>query len=144
MKNFVGLSDCTIYPGVYVPLMKGKEVLHELKHLKKEDVAHPPVNIAELPDLFKIEMVIPGMKREEIMIDAKDHKLFVYGAHKKPNESKEPRQGSPSGGFGKRIKLPKNADIEFASAEYKSGILSICCLKTNKPTKKLHTHLVVY
>jgi HSP20 family protein len=144
MKNFVSFSQDTIYPGVYVPLIKGKEVLDELKHLKKEDMVHPSVNIAELPDSFKIEMAIPGMKREEIMIDAEDHKLFVYGAHKKIYES-EDQVGTTCGGFGKRIKLPKNADIEFASAEYKSGILSICFLKTKKSiNKKLRTQLVVY
>ena len=38
MKNFVSFSQDTIYPGVYVPLIKGKEVLDELKHLKKEDM----------------------------------------------------------------------------------------------------------
>jgi HSP20 family protein len=144
MKNLAGLSDCTIYPGVYVPLTKGKGLLHELKQLKKEDVVHPSANIAELPDSFKIEIVIPGMKREEIMIDAKDHKLFVYGAHKKSDVTKEQIEEPVYGGFGKHIRLPKNADIEFASAEYKSGVLSICFLKTNRPTKKLHTHLIVY
>ncbi len=144
MKNLVGLSDCSVYPGVYVPLQKGNEVLRELKQLKKEDVVHPATNISELPDSFKIEMVIPGMKREEIMVDAKDHKLYIYGAHKRRIAVKDQIEEPLFGGFGKHIKLPKNADIEFAVAEYKSGVLSICCLKTSRSTKKLRTHLIVY
>jgi len=142
MKNLSGLSDCSVYPGVYVPFKGGSEVLHQLKRLKKQSVAHPTVNISELPDSFKIEMIIPGMKRDEIMIDARDHKLFVYGTHKHQDTTGE--LTGVLGAFDRHIKLPRNGDIEFASAEYKSGILCICFLKTDKPNRSLNTRIVVY
>lgn len=147
MKNISSLSDSCIYPGIYVPLTREKEILRELKHLKKENVVHPPISISELSDSFKLEMFIPGMKRENIIIDASDLRVFIYGTHREPEDFQKNADQIGSfkwEGFGSHFKLPKNADIEFASAEYKSGMLSIHFHKTHKPTKKLHTHLVVY
>ena len=44
----------------------------------------------------------------------------------------------------RHILLPKHADIEFVSAEYSKGILSLHIPKTEYPQKKLTSRIVVY
>ena len=46
--------------------------------------------------------------------------------------------------FERLITLPMNAEAEFVSAEYKSGILCMHVPKTDHPSKNMHTRIVVY
>ena len=141
------LAVPSIYPGEYVPLVSDKEIIEELNHLSQSEINQPAVNIREEKEVFNIEVAIPGVDRAEMVIYAHGTILSVCTAHK------HTLAGEPKGafihefscdGFDRQIELPENADTEFASAEYKSGILHLCLAKVNKPVKNPYTRIAVY
>ncbi|UEG50143.1 Hsp20/alpha crystallin family protein [Ferruginibacter lapsinanis] len=141
------LSTNSIYPGEFIPLFSEEEIRNELNRSVKEDIVYPPVNMLELRDSFEIEVALPGIKREELLINCDDNILSVCVIHKE--------QGSQRAGnfqlhefnyecFDRHIILPENVDAEFVNAEYKEGILHLRLPKTDQPSKKPHTRIVVY
>lgn len=136
-----------IYPGEYIPLIKPEELASELKKQKKGTVVQPLVNIRERPEHFHIELAIPGLKREDFFISARDNTLSIAALHKKCGEE---RQNSFQlhefnyDCFRHQIMLPENVDTEFVIAEYKRGILHLYIPKTKQVVKGLHTSIVVY
>ena len=134
-------SNCLIYPGEYVSLYNNDEIT---KNLKRSDKVHtiPAVNITELADSFKIEMAIPGVQRENLVVNADGNILSVCVVNQSSSQSGK-RQVSYDG-FEYPIVLPGNIDAQFISAEYLSGILVIHVSKTKQPMRDLHTRIVVY
>lgn len=148
MKNDVLYdTDSLVYPGVYVPLLKEEEVQSALKRSQEGETVLPPVNVTELPDLFKVEVAIPGVKQENFLIYADENILSVFVVHKecglKEGESFQLHEFNYQC-FNRDIILPDNADAEFASAEYEAGILRLYVPKAKQPGKNQHTRIVVY
>src|SRR5580658_1807420 len=65
------------YPGGYVDLPKNEEIIIGQIFSREVEIIHPPVLITETKDLIKIEVAVPGAKREEIMIDANKNLLNI-------------------------------------------------------------------
>jgi len=138
---------CVIYPGTHVPVVKEEEFLSALKLPHDGGSILPPVNVTELADLFKVEVAIPGVKREDFLIHADDNILSVCVMHKEPgNHDGEIFQQHEFNYecFDRHIILPDNADADFISAEYAAGILYLHVPKTKQPAKNLHNRIVVY
>ena len=148
MKNITLYdTDCSIYPGDYVPLLKAEEIEEELRHSHEGQALFPPVNITELADSFKVEVAIPGVRREDFLLHANENILFVRVLHKEyVLEGSERFQLHEFNYqcFDRPVVLPDNADAEFISAEYKAGILRLLIPKRNQPAKNRHTRIVVY
>ncbi|HTQ63843.1 MAG TPA: Hsp20/alpha crystallin family protein [Puia sp.] len=147
MKQKIHNEHCTIYPGEYVPLLSEEQMIAELKQAGKKYISHPVVNISELPEEFRIELLIPGMTREQILVHACKHALSVFAARKNydsPEQEKQKSNEFKYEGFNRKIHLPKNADPGFASAEYRSGVLCLHVPKTKKTAKNVDTTIVVY
>lgn len=140
-------KECLIYPGGYVPLFNTEEVWKELGHPGEGNVILPPVNVTEFPDSFKIEAAIPGMKREDFLIDADNNVLSISVLHKEcereANKNFQLHEFNYNC-FNRHVILPENADTEFVKAEYKSGILTIYVPKLIHPAINQHTRIVVY
>jgi HSP20 family protein len=134
------------YPGRPVPLVNETDVLAELKKPHEGDTIQPPVNVAELPDSYKVEVAIPGVKREDFLIHANDNVLSVCVLHQEPGQPGERFQLHEFNYecVKRPIDLPSNADVEFSVAEYKSGILRIYVPKSNQPSQNLNSTIVVY
>ena len=140
-------NDCSIYPGDYVPLLKAEEIEEELKHSHEGEILFPPVNITELADSFKVEVAIPGVRREDFLVHVNENILFVRVLHKEYVLEETERFQLHEFNyqcFDRQVVLPDNADAEFTSAEYKSGILRLYISKTEQPSKNRHTTIVVY
>lgn len=140
-------SDCLVYPGIYVPLHNDAEIADELKHLTKGEAILPPVKLIEMADAFKIEIVLPGVRREDFFIHAYGNIVSVSLLQKEPAHHK----GEPFAlherkydCFDRQIILPKHADTEFISAEYVAGILRLHVPKIKNPAKSRHTLIAVY
>ena len=137
-----------IYPGVYVPLLNEREVDDYMHQPHKNQLTFPIIDINELSSFYKIEVVIPGLKREDFFVCADDNILSVCVV------PKEKRMEVDSGIFNlhgsnyecvdRNIILPKDADPEFISAEYKDGTLCMYAPKTKRPVRNLHNNIVVY
>jgi len=138
---------CSIYPGDYVPLLSAREIEEELKLSHEGEALFPPVNITELADSFKVEVAIPGVRREDFLLHTDGNVLFVRVLHKEYLvEGSERFQLHEFNYqcFDRRVVLPDNADAEFMSAEYKAGILRLYIPKSDQPAKNRHTTIVVY
>lgn len=140
-------SDYSVYPGEYVPLLKEEEMQEELKQWNKIEIALPQVNITEQSNSFKVELAIPGAKREDFLIHIDENILSVCVLHTHCNSYKPENfhlHEFDHSCFDRHIILPENADAEFASAEYFSGILFVHMQKTKQPRKNNHIHIAVY
>jgi HSP20 family protein len=137
MKNDILYNpDCSIYPGDYMPLLTAEEIEEELKLSHEGESLFPPVNITELVDSFKVEVAIPGVKREDFLLHAKEN--VVEGSERFQLHEFNYQC------FDRPVVLPENADVEFISAEYKAGILRLYIPKSDQPAKNRHTTIVVY
>ncbi|MEP7111288.1 MAG: Hsp20/alpha crystallin family protein [Ferruginibacter sp.] len=140
-------TDCLVYPGVYVPLLREEEVLSALKRTHECEMFLPPVNVTELADSFKVEMAIPGVRREDFVIQADENILSICAVHKEcelhEGESFQLHEFNYDC-IDRHIVLPDNSDPEFISAEYQAGILRIYVPKTKQPARNLHTRIAVY
>ena len=127
-------------------LMPEIEALLEEANIQPDDAAKPLVNMDEFNNCFKIEMVVPGVNREDILIHAQDNVLYVTVLHKEDNKLKEELKihEFETECLQRHISLPGNTDPEFASAEYRQGILSLYIPKTLKPSKSVNNHIIVY
>lgn len=149
MKNSISSQPCcSIYPGQFVPLLNEVDVKEELKSsFAGSTVMHPPVNLTESEHSVKVEIAIPGVNREELVIYTDKNILSVCVAHKTaamPEQDTFKLHEFTYNYFYRHIVLPSNVDAEFISAEYKAGILSLHIPKTKEPAKKLHNRIVVY
>lgn len=135
------------YPGDYVPLLKEEQIDEELSRFHEGEILLPPVNITELPAAFKVEIAIPGIRREDFLVHIDGNELYVR-VLRKELASKGVQNFKlhefNNVCFEKRINLPSNTDTEFMSAEYKGGMLQIVIPKTPEPVKSPYIQVVVY
>jgi HSP20 family molecular chaperone IbpA len=139
--------DCSIYPGEYVPFLNENEVKEAINRTNKKDIIHPAVNITEHTNSYKIEVVIPGVKRDELLLYSNGTILSICAVNnKKVNSTLRSLQVQEFSykWFDRHILLPEDADSTFISAQYRSGILTIHFPKASSPTNNPHTRIIVY
>lgn len=149
MKNAISPTpEHYIYPGEFVPLLKEPHIKKSLrKSFEESSIVNAPVILAESDDTVKVDICMPGLKREELVVYADNNILSICVAQVKPGLSAQPKNKSLASScdfFYRSIGLPANVDPEFISAEYKSDMLSLCISKINHPIKKRHTRIAVY
>jgi HSP20 family protein len=147
MKNLEKHIENLVYPGVYMPLYQEDELEDELKHLRKNAKKVPAVNVIEMDDTFKVEMSIPGVKRECFFVHADGNILSVSVIQKEqihPESAHFQKHEFNCDCYDRQIILPENTDTEFVSAEYQSGILRLHIPKIKNPGKDHHTRIAVY
>ena len=140
-------SEYSVYPGEYVPMLEEDKIHEELRQLNKEDIVSPPVNITELSNSFKVEVAIPGVKREEFLVQVDENILSVSVLHqyfRSQNSGNVYLHEFDHQYFDRHITLPKNVDPEFSRAEYNSGILRLDIAKTKQAGKRCHIPIAVY
>lgn len=141
-------KEHSVYPGEYVPLPEKEALLAGLRISGVDSaVQMPAVNMEELKDCFKIEVLIPGVKREDIFTYIEDNVLSVVVLNnncEQFNTGKLQIHEFDTGCLQRHILLPDNADAEFTSAEYKEGMLSIYISKTQEPSKTNTQHILIY
>jgi HSP20 family protein len=139
------MNEHTIYPGIYIPLPEVNALLEELRLKGESSVSQPHVNIDEFENYFKIEVVIYGVNREEILITVDENVLTVTALNKDKEEKvKHELHEFNHCCFTRHILLPDNTDPQFIIAEYKAGILRIYVPKSSAPIKNVHASIVVY
>lgn len=117
------MSDYTAYPGAYIPPTEVNTLVQTLKLPGRATVAQPLVNIDEYDQYFKIEAVIYGVSREEILVTADENVLSVTGIrNSKEMQNRHQLQEFDPGCFNRLILLPQNTDPEYTIAEKKTLI----------------------
>jgi HSP20 family protein len=89
---------------------------------------YPIVDIYDNDENIVITAELPGIDKEDIVIDVKDGVLSLKGERSSENEVKEKtyyRRERTFGKFERIFRLPADIDPEKISADYKDGVLKI-------------------
>ncbi len=87
----------------------------------------PATNIEETATEFKLEMVIPGMKKEDIKVEIKNEMLIISGEREELNngeEKKYTRKEYSYSSFERSFSIPGSVS-GIVSAKYEDGVLLI-------------------
>lgn len=149
MQNDPTYTDgSSVYPGEYVPLFKENDFHKAIKYPYKNEASGLPVNIDESGDSYKIELPVPGVERENLLVKICENVLSVSVIHKndEPDKQREIqlREFTFDGCFTRKIVLPDDADSVFISAACKSGILHLHIPKSRRRVKRVDTKIAVY
>jgi HSP20 family protein len=147
MTNLFYQNESTVYPGEFVPLVRGKDVVYEHKKRKDTPVAEPATNIIDGEHFYKIEIAIPGVRREDFFIKINRNRLRVIVLHKHSfNETTctYKLHEFDCDFFKRDIVLPVNADAQLTRAEYREGILYLYIPKNDHPLEYKSCRIVVY
>lgn len=99
----------------------------------------PRVNVEEKDDAFELTAEVPGMKKDEINIDIRDHTLTFRGEKKLEEEKKDKNYTVCErcyGEFTRTFTLPDNVDIDKIDAKYDQGILMLIIPKKEEAKPK--------
>jgi HSP20 family protein len=88
----------------------------------------PAVDIFENEKSFELQVLVPGMKKEDFSLSLENSLLVISGERKLQkdrNEHKFHAVETHYGAFSRSFRLPENVDQKNIEAEYKDGILYI-------------------
>ncbi|OGW68988.1 MAG: hypothetical protein A2036_00290 [Omnitrophica bacterium GWA2_50_21] len=94
----------------------------------------PDADIRETENEYVIKMDLPGMERDKINVEVKDHLLSVSGERKTENEHQGQgfyRSELSYGSFSRSLPLPGDVNPEKVTAEYLNGVLVVKLAKIN-------------
>ena len=100
----------------------------------------PAANISETDKEYKIELVTPGFKKEEIKVDLENETLTISAETKNEKEEKGKRYTRKEfsyGTFNRSFLLPKAANGEKIIAKYEDGLLKLTIPKKEEAINKL-------
>lgn len=140
-------QESLVYPGAFTPLPEVEAILQQTKPAGNADAGKLPVNMSECDDSYTIEVIMPVVKREDILLQVHDHILSIAVLHRDCRDFKKENlqlHEFDAECLERHILLPKYADAAFVSAEYKEGILNLHIPKAKHPQKKLTNRIVIY
>jgi HSP20 family protein len=91
-------------------------------------VREPPADVVETPSAYIIEMELPGVRREDIGLEASGREIVVFGTAR---QEKDAEGGvylvmeRAHGAFGRRFLLPRGLDARGVSAVFEAGLLTV-------------------
>ena len=92
----------------------------------------PAVDITETDDAYCVRAELPGVDKDDVTVELEDGVLQVRG-EKKSRRDEKTEKGRvlecTYGAFSRGFSLPKDADADQISAEFKDGVLSISIAK---------------
>lgn len=118
------------------------DVFPQMPSLYKEDVRHAtPVNIRETEKEFTLELVAPGLNKEDFAINVADNLLTVSAEKKeeKANEGeKQIRKEFRFQSFKRSFTLDEKVAADGIAAQYVNGVLTLTLPKKEevKPATK--------
>ena len=87
----------------------------------------PPINVFQQGDDILAIIELPGVKKDELNLQAKENTIRVWG--KKTIEHPEPlsvhRRERVSGEFDRTLSIPVQIDPDRVRAEYRDGVLAL-------------------
>jgi len=106
--------------------------------MSKDSSWNPRVDIYEDEDAIVLKAELPGVEKDNIVVDVEGRVLTLKGERSSDNEVQEEsyyRRERTFGSFERRFNLPDNVDPEKITADYKDGILKLGIPKPeeNKP-----------
>jgi HSP20 family protein len=107
-------------------------------------ISTPPANISETEKEYKVELSVPGLKREDIHIDVEDGAITISSEkEEESNEEKKnfSRREFSYSSFSRTFQLPEDIDENNINAKYENGMLCVTVPKketsVSKPKKQI-------
>jgi HSP20 family protein len=88
----------------------------------------PEIDVQHTGDKLLIQADVPGLKKEDVHVDVRDHELCISGERRSEsdrNEGRFYRTERSYGSFYRTVTLPEGAKPETASATFDNGVLKI-------------------
>lgn len=88
----------------------------------------PRVEVEQANGVLKVKADLPGMKKEDIKVEATDDGLVIKGERREQHEEKKEgyfRSEMSYGSFYRMLPLPEGAELDKAKADYANGVLEI-------------------
>jgi HSP20 family protein len=90
----------------------------------------PPVDISTKGDDLVVSVDLPGLKPEEVQIEAEDNRLIIRGEHRDERSDKDEDKGywyseRSYGSFYRAIPLPAGVNADNAQAYFNNGVLEL-------------------
>jgi len=98
----------------------------------------PPVDVFETADEFVLSAEVPGVERDRIDLQVKDHTLVLKGQRPPGGEVSQQvfrRLERPSGVFERRFSLPEEIDADKVHANLNEGVLTVTLPKKQRGLK---------
>ena len=91
----------------------------------------PPMNIIETPDSYRLELAVPGYKKEDfkIHLDAHELKVSLDADTTKVEGETYHRKEFGYAKFSRKYNLPETADLDHIEAKYDAGLLRVIISK---------------
>jgi HSP20 family protein len=99
----------------------------------------PTLDIYEDKDKITVQAELPGAKKEDIEVSLHGDTLTIAGERKQEQEEKDCevcRSERYFGRFQRSITLPQPVDASKIEAQYKEGVLTITCPKSEEAKRK--------
>ena len=141
------MKESLIYPGEYTPLYSMKPLLKDFILAKKSKRVQPAINMDEHVEEYKLEIAMPGISRDQIIIYVHQNTLSIAVISSGCNIPKDKKTKTDEANieyFHRHISLPANVDTIFAAASLRAGVLCICLPKTNRPGLINANQVIVY
>lgn len=99
-----------------------------------------PVNLRETDRTYEMELVAPGLKKEDLKLQVSNDSLTVsFDREEEKNEGKEEegwlRREYRSESFSRTFHLDDTVDVNKIEADYTNGILHVCLPKKENAQK---------
>ncbi len=88
----------------------------------------PAVNISENDQAYKLQLAVPGLKKEDFKISIDENNLVVSAEQKQESSEKTERftrKEFSFSSFTRRFSLPENVDQGAITASYENGIMQL-------------------
>ncbi|MFC2075705.1 Hsp20/alpha crystallin family protein [candidate division KSB1 bacterium] len=112
------LAQCYPQPG-----LRRRGRFHGFHHF------HPPVDLVESEEDYKILLELPGVNKDDLSISVRDDLLTVAGEKKvesgRGKELNYRHYERSSGKFHRSFQLPHEVDREAIEADYTNGLLTL-------------------
>ena len=101
----------------------------------------PAVNIKETESDFRVEVAVPGLKKDEFNIEVDENVLTISSERENKTEEKDndgnyTRREFSYSSFKRSFTLPDNVKEDSISAEYQNGILNVIIPKAADVVKE--------
>ncbi|WP_258175144.1 Hsp20/alpha crystallin family protein [Actinopolyspora mortivallis] len=93
----------------------------------------PMVDVEETEDAYLFELEVPGVNRDDLTVEVRDHELWVSGrTEERERTGTLHRKTRRTGSFSYRTTLPSEVDSQNVEAKLENGVLSIRVRKSEE------------
>jgi len=131
-----------MYPTRFDPFAEFKDLERKLFNLTRRNDGEsnisafmPAVNTREGEYAYHVEVDLPGIKKEDIVVDVDGNTLTISGERKTRDEVKKEdyyKTESFFGRFQRSFTLPDNVDTEQITANANDGVLEVVIPKSEE------------